>query len=161
MLVLQFLNFLVRSFLIFLFAVFLVVIEVNCIENMEETFLSNLLGRRLLLSCLFVLLLLLDNLNCDVLSFLPLNGISIRLFDLISFKKELFDDLLVSEPLVFSKIELEAQLCLVLRFMALDPLKVLQNLLILISNLEAKFTILQSLKPIVLESLGLKVMVPD
>lgn len=45
--------------------------------------------------------------------------------------------------------------------MTLNSMQVLQNLLVFLSNLEAKLAIFKSLQPVVLEFLSLEVVIPN
>lgn len=87
------------SFFLFLF---IFAIDFNIPKDIKERFLFDLFS--LLLSS-FLLVLLLDDFDCDIFAFLPLHLIAEALLNHIIFKLELFMDLFVGKPFVLGKIE--------------------------------------------------------
>lgn len=90
-------------------------------EEIEEALLLDFL--RLLL---FLLVLLLHDLDSDVLALLPSNGISEALLDLLAVKLELFVQLGVGEPLVLTEVEIHPQPLQVLTLSCLHSFQVLK-----------------------------------
>ena len=96
------LNFLIGGFIF----VISVAVDLDFLEEVEEGLLLHFF--RLLLASL-LLVLLLDDLHCDVLALLPLDHIALALFDDLSLKHELLVQFLVEEPLVLREIEVDPE----------------------------------------------------
>ena len=125
---------------------------------MKEAFLSDLLSNCLFLSSFFIFLLTFDYLDCNVLSLLPLNCISVALGDVISIKVELFYYGSVGEPFILGEIKLNAKLASIGCLRTFNPLQMLKNVLVVFGNLKSKLTVLENLQPILLELLCCYVM---
>lgn len=74
--------------------------------------------------------LLLHNFYCNVLSWLPVNLVSISFLDLSIFNVKVFGQFFVREPFVFREVKSNWKLWKILAFFSLDSLQMLENGLI-------------------------------
>jgi len=159
-LVLELLDLLIGGFIFLFLAVIIVVVHINWIEEVEESFLAHFLGGDLLFACLLILLLLLNDLDSHVFAVLPLNHIAVRLLDILALQEKLLDNFGVAKPLVGREEELDGQVGFFLVLMTFDAFEVLQYLLVFFGDLKSELRVLQSLQPVVLELLGFQVVAP-
>lgn len=126
----------------FVFAfIFIVLFDLNILilEEVEETFILNLLGDDSLGIGLLVLLGLFNGLNSKVLSFLPVNGGSLSLGNFIVIvDDELLGEDLIGEIIVLLEFQEDGEIVGILLILVVDGDDVLKSILVLLLDFLSK-----------------------